>query len=286
MADVKNSDAGSVLRGAVGLVRTAPKRMNTVEPFFMEFIAGVESVLNPLGISVMLAVTDSVEAEIATYRRWAEQSTVGAVLVTNLMVDDPRSAVLEALGLRAVLVGEPAQDSFFPSVFASDTYAMNLVVEHLAGLGHSRIAHITGPQRFRHTATRSRVLAQLAGEYSLEITEFEGDYSDTVGESLTKKAMQGSGRPTAMIYDNDVMAVAGLHALHSLGIDVPSQVAVVAWDDSPLCRLTQPPLTTATLDVFDMGANAARVLLDDAAGVVQDGAVEMRAKLIVRGSSV
>ncbi|WP_084618099.1 LacI family DNA-binding transcriptional regulator [Jonesia quinghaiensis] len=248
-------------RGAVGLIRTAPRRMVTVEPFFMEFITGVESGLTPHGVSVLLAVVEDLTAEMNTYRRWAATGMVDAVLVVNLQHNDPRPALLIELGIPAVLVGAPQPNIALPSVHADDAAAMTTVFNHLAQRGHRKIAHICGPTTYDHTLARQTALAALAAAQGVRVDTFEGDYSDTSGEHLTEQALRAVPPPTAIIYDNDVMAVAGLHAARSAGLRVPHDVAIVAWDDSPLCRLTEPPLTTATLDIFAMGQHAAASLL-------------------------
>lgn len=283
---LSNSELDPLLRGAVGLVRTAPRRMVSVEPFFMEFIDGVESVLRAQNVSVLLAVTETIEEEIETYRRWAAGQMVGGVLVMNVMEEDPRLLVLQELGLAAVLVGLAKDPLGFPSVHADDAAGMREVVAHLRAQGHSRIAQITGPAQYSHTATRVRVFNELAAEHGLDITTVTGDYSEHSGEALTQVLIGSKRPPTAIIYHNDVMAVAGLHALRGAGVRVPQDVALVAWDDSALCRLTQPPLTTAALDVFGMGRRSGVVLADEWVGRGQSSPVVLTPVLTARGSTL
>ncbi|ACV09398.1 LacI family DNA-binding transcriptional regulator [Jonesia denitrificans] len=279
------SDAALFPQGAIGLIRTAPRRMVTVEPFFMEFIAGVESELTPLGVSVLLAVVEDVDAECETYRRWASMGMVDAVLVVNIHANDPRPHLLHELGIPAVLVGQWSGPPEFPSVTANDAAAMTAVFSHLAEGGHRKIAHITGPAQYAHTQQRCEVLDVLARQRGIRVLTFEGDYSDTSGELLTTEALASDPPPTALIFDNDVMAVAGLHAVRSAGKKVPDDVAIVGWDDSPLCRLTEPPLTTATLDIFAMGQQAARSLVTSLKTGDVGAPTLMTATLNARGST-
>ena len=69
-----------------------------------------------------------------------------------------------------------------------------------------------------------------------------------------------------MIYDNDVMAIAGMSVAQEMGLSVPGDLSIVAWDDSPLCQLTHPPLTALSRDIPAYGAHAARQLLAAIAG--------------------
>jgi DNA-binding LacI/PurR family transcriptional regulator len=75
------------------------------------------------------------------------------------------------------------------------------------------------------------------------------------------------------VYDNDIMAVAGVGTAAELGRSVPADVSLVAWDDSPLCRLTHPSLTALVRDTYGFGQRAARRLMaviDGATGDVED----------------
>lgn len=77
-------------------------------------------------------------------------------------------------------------------------------------------------------------------------------------------------RPTAIVYDNDIMAVAGLSVAAEMGLSVPGDVSLLAWDDSQLCRLTHPTLSAMSHDVHGFGADAARTLF----GVITGDGVE------------
>src|SRR5690606_14605312 len=82
----------------------------------------------------------------------------------------------------------------------------------------------------------------------------------------TRELLTSPTRPTALIYDNDVMAIAGLAVAQEMGLAVPGDLSIVAWDDSPLCQLVHPPLTALSRDIPAYGAHAARRLLDVIAG--------------------
>jgi DNA-binding LacI/PurR family transcriptional regulator len=88
-----------------------------------------------------------------------------------------------------------------------------------------------------------------------------------------------------VIYDNDVMAIAGMSVAQEMGLRVPADVSVVAWDDSPLCQLTHPPLTALSRDIPAYGAHAARRLLAAIAGEPIEGYQDETAQLAPRGST-
>lgn len=97
-------------------------------------------------------------------------------------------------------------------------------------------------------------------------TDFSGDAGARATRSLLTAAPQD--RPTAIVYDRDIMAVAGLSVATETGLRVPADVSLPAWDDSQLCRLTHPTLSAMSHDVHGFGAEVARTLF----GAIMGGA--------------
>ncbi|GAA1593627.1 LacI family DNA-binding transcriptional regulator [Actinoplanes couchii] len=240
----------------VGLVLTENAARVGVEPFFLELIAGMEEALTPHGITVLLLVVPSADAERDTYRRWASDRTVRAVVVVNLVHDDPRPAFVASLGLPAVLAGRSAFDGF-SRVVTDDAGALTVAVDLLASLGHRVVGRVTGPADLVHTADRTEAMVAAAGRHDIRVHLVEGDYSASSGVRGIEELLAVVPPPTAVIFDNDVMAVAASRS----GIDVPGQVSLLVHDDSPLCELAVPPLAALSIDVHEHGLTLGRVVL-------------------------
>jgi DNA-binding LacI/PurR family transcriptional regulator len=296
--DSRTTRAG--FSGAVGLVLARPARLLGIEPFFMEFIAGIEERLAERGLSVLLHVVATQEAEIAAYRRWAERGLVETVVVVNRTVDDQRLPVLRELGLPAVLVGAGseapggeapggeaggAEEAAMPVVRTDDAGPVREALAHLLDLGHRRIARISGPANLLHTRARTEALAEGCREVGIEPVVVEGDYSDESGAKLTAALLRRPDPPTAILYDNDVMAVAGLGAAKRLGVVVPEELSLIAWDDSTMCRLASPPLTTMSVDVHQYGVLVAESVLELIDGVPVAERWSPTARCVPRGST-
>ncbi|SFD46369.1 LacI family DNA-binding transcriptional regulator [Streptomyces aidingensis] len=252
--------------GAVGLVLARPARLLGVEPFFMEFIAGIEERLAEHDLSVLLHVVPHHEAEIAAYRRWARGGLTDAVVLVNLTAGDRRPAVLTELGLPAVVAGNWEEPPKLPAVRTDHAAPVREALAHLLELGHRRIARVSGPEDLLHTMARTEALRAGCAEAGVAPVIVAGDYSDESGTRLTEELLRRPEPPTAILYDNDVMAVAGLAAAHALGVEVPGRLSLVAWDDSPMCRLATPPLTTVSMDVHQFGMSVAESVLEVIAG--------------------
>ncbi|WP_443071225.1 LacI family transcriptional regulator [Streptomyces sp. NBC_01476] len=248
--------------GAIGLVVDRPAWVLGIEPFFMQLISGVEAGLAATGTALLLQVTQDAGAEEAAYRRWWGERRVDGVLLVDLRDDDPRPGLLAELGLPAVVVGHAAGAYGAPSVWIDDAAAVRETLAYLAAMGHRRIARVAGPARFVHTRERGEVFAACAAELSLPgVPCVHTDYSGEDGARATRRLLSGPDRPTAIVYDNDVMAVAALSVTQEMGIQVPGELSLVAWDDSELCRLVHPALTAVSRRVPQYGERAAAALL-------------------------
>ena len=234
----------------------------------------------------MLQVTADMQAELSAYRRWSAERRVDGVLMVDLRMDDPRVAEVEALPLPAVVLGGPDGAGSLPYLWNDDASTMAEVVHYLAALGHRYAVHVAGPQGFMHTDARTRAFLAAAEEAGLDRAEvINADYTGEEGTRLTRKLLARTDRPTALVYDNDLMAVAGLGVAHEMGVDVPSQLSLVAWDDSVLCRLVRPPLTAVAREIEAAGGMAARMLSAVVEGEPVRGEESPRGELRPRGST-
>jgi len=253
----------------IGLVLTQSAARVGVEPFFMELISGMEEVLAPAGASVLLLVVADVEAELATYRRWASEQTVQAVVVVNLVDDDVRPARLVELGLPAVLAGHHGGRAELSSVRTDDAGAMTAGIELLAGLGHRVVGRVSGPAELVHTAERSTAMQAAAERLGVRVRIVAADYSAAGGVRAARELLSADDPPTAVVFDNDVMAVAAEEELVRSGVRVPGQVSLLAFADSALCELAVPPLSAMSIDAHEHGVSVAGAVLDVLAGAAR-----------------
>ncbi|WP_406049376.1 LacI family transcriptional regulator [Streptomyces virginiae] len=299
--------------GAVGLVLARPAHTLGVESFFLQLVSGIQEVLAAARTALLFQVVEDIDAECAVYRRWWAERRVDGVLVVDPRTSDPRPALLEALGLPAVTIGEalpqedeggggidPAAAGAMPaaaptarpavlsSVRADDAGAMAQVLEYLHGLGHRRIVHVAGLPDLAHTVRRMESLRTEAARRGLgpdQVRSVLTDYSDTEGAAATRRVLAEPEPPTALVYDNDVMAVAGSAVAAELGIPVPGRLSIVAWDDSALCRVTHPRLTALVRDTAGFGRLAAGELLAVLAGAPPGVRISERPRLEPREST-
>lgn len=270
----------------IGMVLARDPANFGVESFYMRFLAGVESVLSEHSVGLLLQVVPSADREPATIDKWRKTRQVDGILLVDLTIDDPRVALSAQPGaLPAVVVGDPSVASGLTSVWTDDATAMREAVAQLAQLGHRRIAHVCGLASLAHTRIRSEAFVAAMAERGLDAIVARTDYTMQAGADVTRDALQGPNPPTAFIYDNDVMAVAGLSVATELGVSVPDAVSMIAWDDSVLCEHTLPPLTALSHDIVAFGAHVARRLFDVIAGAEPAAFLDSTPTLHPRGST-
>ncbi|MEV8314629.1 LacI family DNA-binding transcriptional regulator [Streptomyces sp. NPDC059900] len=284
------SNAARALNGAkaraVGLAVCRPARTLSVEPFFMELISGIESELAPRSIALMLQTVTSHDDEIELYRRWWGEGRVDGALLVDLHDDDVRIPAFASMDLPVVALGPPEAAGAVPAVWSDDGASIHETVAYLAALGHRHIARVAGLPALAHTSVRDAAFEAGCRAAGLpEPVVVHTDYSGDEGARATRGLLIAAERPSAIVYDNDIMAVAGLSVAQELNLDVPRDLSLVAWDDSPFTQVVRPQLTALTRDIADYGASAARMLL---AAVdeepVQDSQVAA-ARLVPRAST-
>jgi len=253
---------GGARADTVGLVIARPARTLGVEPFFAQLLSGLQRELSSHSIALHLMIVEDTAAEIEVYQRWASERRVDGLVLVDPKANDPRIAAVEHLQIPAIVVGGPGKFGRLPCVWADDRAAMLSAVDYLAALGHTRIAHVAGLPEFQHTQRRARALRDAAARLTLtRVTSLHTDFSDTEGAAATRKLLSDPDRPTAIIYDSDLMAVAGLGVAMEMAIAVPGELSIVSFDDSVLTQLTHPALTALSRDTCLFGVQAAETLL-------------------------
>lgn len=249
---------------AIGMVARRPPDLLSADPHFTLLISGIESELAPLGYGLLLHIVgEEAGAEEAAYRRLADERRVDGVVLTESRIGDTRFELLRTLDVNTVLIGTPWRDDPVPTVRATGLdRGLRAAVEHLVGHGHRRIAYVSGPEDRVHTVYRRRVVEDALAAHDLApshsvVSDFTAAGAvDAIGGLLADRR-----RPTAVLFANDSMAVAGMSAARRLGVDVPGELSVIGHDDLPLGELVYPQLTTVRQDLVGLGRAAARVLL-------------------------
>ena len=273
------------------------RRSNTVgvlipdlnNPLFPPIVRGIEDRLAAAGYVALIGNTDSDdERERMVFERMRSRHVDGFVLATAHLAS-PLLADREP-DVPMVLVNRLAEDHSLPSVSVDNERGMRMSVDHLAALGHRRVAHIAGPQDI--STGRSRQRGYLTGvvahglaagpDLMVEARAFSIEEGLRCGRLLLDRG----GGWTAIAAGNDMLAVGCYAALEEAGLRCPEDISVVGFNDMPFIDRLRPPLTTIRFPHYQVGTEAAELLLERIAG--RPGPVKvlyLAPELVVRGST-
>jgi DNA-binding LacI/PurR family transcriptional regulator len=246
---------------AIGLVFEKSPEALASDQYYTSLMAGLQSVLAASRYSLVT------EAEREAYLRLAHDGRVDGMVIVDLRQDDPRFALVREAGLAFVSLGWPPERTTMPVLVYDESEAITEVVEHLVDLGHRRVAQVVGPQTNAPARLRRELYQKRFRAHGIDASRWiESDYTAAGGRAATATLLDADPRPTAIVYSNDLMAVAGMSAAFSRGLRVPTDISIVGWDDITISQYLHPALSTVTQHPFDDGKTAATLLLEAIAG--------------------
>lgn len=260
-------------------------------PWAVEILRGVESHFT--GQARAVAVSSVQGQGSALPPSWtgalARHHSAGVLLVMSQLTP-AQWRELQTMGIPLVVV-DPA-DTPGPevaSVGATNWTGGIAATEHLLGLGHRRIAAISGPEEY--LCSRARVdgyrhaLEQAGHRYDTGLVRW-GDFRHEGGFRNALELLDEREPPTAIFAGSDEQALGVYEAARRRGIAIPRELSVVGFDDLPLARWLPPPLTTVRQPLADMGAMAAEMLTRLILGQsLPSRRVELATELVVREST-
>jgi LacI family transcriptional regulator len=234
-------------------------------PLFPPIVRGIEAALTPHGYALLIVNTDNNARQEEQLVASLRSRSVDGLILATARVNHPLIEKLAETDLPVVLVNRRREGLPLPCVIPDDAAGVQLAVAHLAGLGHRRIAHIAGPQDTSTGITRLRAFHAAVAEHGLapdgELVRSCGSWSAAEGARALRDLLD-AGRPfSAVIAGNDMLAVGCYDVLAERGLDCPGDVSVVGFNDMPFVDKLHPALTTVHIPQYDLGSEAARLLL-------------------------
>ncbi len=230
-------------------------------PFFAEIAGGVEQLASDLGYQLLLGAGGrQARRERSALATLLEYRVDGVILVSPRMrVRDIASAAAE---VPVVMVGRQVRGLDADFVLIDDRHGTELVLDHLLGLGHERIAHVDGgrapggPQR-RGTYLRAMKARGLAARVQI----ISGDFTEEAGANAARMLLAEPELPTAVFGANDLVAAGLLGGFDLAGVQVPKDVSIVGYDNISIAHLAHVSLTTVDQPRSEMGRMALELLL-------------------------
>jgi LacI family transcriptional regulator len=260
-------------------------------PLFPPIVRGIEDELATEGYTALLANSDNdPDKERLHFETMKDRQVEGFILATAEL-DHPLIEDAIAADAPIVLVNRTVDSSRAFAVINDDRKGTALAVDHLVGLGHTRIAHIVGPERYSTGKTRYRGFIDAMKAADLEadrkLIRFTKTFVESEGARAFKQLLEdGSREFTAVVAGNDLLALGCYDALAETGLSCPKDLSIVGFNDIPFLDKLKPPLTTIRIPHYELGVRAAALLLKRLHDpLLEPVTVQLDPELIVRGST-
>jgi DNA-binding LacI/PurR family transcriptional regulator len=231
-------------------------------PFFAEIAGGVEELASELGYQLLLGAGGrQARRERAALATLLEYRVDGVILVSPRM----RSAdiVAAAAEVPVVMVGRQVRGADADLVMIDENHGTALVLDHLVGLGHERIAHVDGGKGAGGPQRKSAFLRRMRDHrLGARARIIPGDFTEEAGAAAARRMLAEGELPTAVFAANDLVAVGLLGGFDPAGVQVPGDISIVGYDNISIAHLAHVSLTTVDQPRGEMGRMALELLLD------------------------
>ena len=271
--------------GAIGLLLPRSSQFVFANPYFSELLLGLSDVAEGAGYPLVVSTS-----KVPNYESWLKEARVDGLITLGSSVMEADIATINDLvasGYPFVCLhaGPPGLEA--TTISSDEASGIRSALEHLSDLGHRSIAFLAGPQDARYATTRAAAYRRAAAMIGLEESEtllrHGDDTYESGGERVRQLLAQGNGF-TAVLANNDLIALGAVEVLQDGGLAVPEHVSVVGFDDVPPARLAKPALTTVRQPIRDLGRLAMKSALRLMAGKVAPSA-QLPVELLVRSST-
>jgi LacI family transcriptional regulator len=258
-------------------------------PYFPEMVRGAESVLSAQHYSLTLCDTDyRVEKQDAYMQMLRDRRLDGLIVASQAEMGEGLVDLVET-GFPLVFINQQYAGVETDYVGVDNSKGVDEACKHLWSLGHRRIGFVRG--REGSTAAHDRLecfkrsIVSLSGKFD-DSYVVPGDYTYESGVFSAKRLLSREDRPTALIAANDLSALGAMAAAEALGLQIPTDVSIVGIDDIFVSALSRISLTSVNQPKWELGAAAARMLLERIAeGRKERKEVVLESRLVKRGSS-
>lgn len=257
-------------------------------PLFPPIIRGIQDTVEAAGYTVITANTDDEQdKELNALRIMRGRAIEGMIITTARREDRIVDECIEN-DIPFVLVNRTVDHDGVSAVIVDEDLGVRSVIDHLAGLGHARIAHVSGPQHSSTGFGRARAFTQCMNAYDLrgDLIEAADKYTIEEGRRAFTRLLARDKNLTAVVAANDMLALGCFDATKEIGLRVPDDLSITGYDDIQFLDRMSPALTTVHVPKYEMGAQATQKLLDMIAGDDSSASiVRVQPRLIVRNST-
>lgn len=273
----------------IGVIISEIKRSNVKDAFAFEVLCGINDRASEMNYDILLFSTNPNKQLKKTYSDLCRERNVDGAILQGLRTSDPYlKEVVNQPHFPCVLIDIPVAGDWVGHVTTDNVNGAREAVRHLITLGHTRIAMINGHDEAsvsRERLSGYMLALQEAGiSYDAELVA-DGRFSEEGGMEAIMDIVERRPEVTAVFCASDLMALGAMRAMERLGRSVPESMSIVGFDDISIASYCSPNLTTVRQEKYQLGYQAAQLLIDMLEGRQVRHKVVLDNQLVVRDST-
>jgi LacI family transcriptional regulator len=259
-------------------------------PLFPPIVRGIEDTLATVGYTALLANSDNDPDKERLHFETMRSRQVDGFITATAQRDHPLIEDAIAADVPIVLVNRTVESSRAFAVITDDHRGAELAVTHLFELGHTKIAHVAGPERFSTGKARYHGFVDTMKKIGLtpdrRLIRASRAFTESEGAITFRKLLDGKGEFTAVFAGNDLIALGCYDVMTETGVRCPEDVSIVGFNDIPFLDKLRPPLTTIRIPHYEIGVRATQLVLEQLQSPsAEPVTVLLEPELVVRGST-
>lgn len=269
------------------IVVTVPDVSN---PFFSLVLRGIQNIAQPAGYAVLVGDTHLDPIREEAYGDMLLRKEADGLIFLGHKLPPSLNRLVESKDGRAPIVNGGEFDSpiEISSAHIDNAQAASDMLDHLVGLGHSRIAVIGGPVTSPASRERLSGIRRAAIKHGLQetVTIYNTQFTIEAGEAATHSILTKPDRPTALLCLSDEQAFGALVTVREMGLSCPEDVSITGFDDTRYARVSLPALTSVQQPMVELGEEMVRLLIGIIEGAItKPRSITLKHAIIVRGST-
>lgn len=273
----------------IGVILSEISRDGAKDSLAFEILCGINDRAVELDYDILLLSTNPKKQLSKSYADLCKERNVDGAILSGLRVNDPYlHEVLQDTSFPCVLIDIPVAEQNVGHVTTDNVRGAHTAVQHLLRLGHRHIAMINGHDEASVSRERlegyKRALAEHGAAFREDLV-YNGGFKEEGGFSAMHQILHRHPEVTAVFSASDLMVLGALRALEQIGRKVPGSMSIVGYDDIAIASYCSPPITTIRQDRYEMGYQAAQLLIDMLEQRKVSHKIVLNSELIVRQST-
>ncbi|WP_226527212.1 LacI family DNA-binding transcriptional regulator [Metabacillus niabensis] len=272
----------------IGLLVSGLNRESEKDQITFSVLSGINECASELDYDLVLFNTNSTKQREKTYTQLCRERRVDGAIIQGIKTDDPYLQEVVNSDIPCVLIDYPIQSENVGHVTTDNKLGAKKAVNHLIELGHKNIAMINGHSKAFVSKIRLEGYMEALQEAGLSYKKewvVNGMFEEETGKEQAIKLLKKHPEITAIFSASDLMALGILEGAKEIGRKVPEDLSVVGYDDILLAGYSNPPLTTISQNIFQLGYQAANLLIKMLEGTLEPHVITLGTKLVVRESA-